>query len=378
MPINIEADLSKLRRKGCGGWALYRLPGEAIAHYVACSRPVVALCDFSAMDDRVGWVAWPFCSEPDCPPLLIEAERHEVFHPVVIREDVFGESCLQIEDDRESYDRGFALCLEALRSGCVDKVVFSRRRRVLRQNRSGQWDIMQLFAFACERQPQSYVAAWWTPQAGLWLVSTPEILLADDGGDGYRTMALAGTMPADGEPYSWTDKNIQEQRYVADYIRSRLFPLAERIATSPTRTVRAGAVVHLETDFNFVPQCGVSVGILVGRLHPTPAVCGLPTANALRTLRRAETFSRRYYAGFSGPIALGGATRLFVSLRCMELFDDATAQLYAGGGLLRDSRLDEEWEETCRKMTTMEDVLTMVADRSEASVCTSYSKKNVH
>jgi isochorismate synthase len=45
-------------------------------------------------------------------------------------------------------------------------------------------------------------------------------------------------------------------------------------------------------------------------------------------------------------------THLYVSLRCMKITgNDCT--LYAGGGLLRDSVLDQEWHETEVKMQTM-------------------------
>ena len=87
-------------------------------------------------------------------------------------------------------------------------------------------------------------------------------------------------------------------------------------------------------------------------LHPTPAVCGLPRDNALATIRLAEPDARSFYAGFSGPLFLHGETRLYVSLRCMELIGDR-ASLYAGGGIMPESTVETEWEETRRKMATM-------------------------
>lgn len=55
-------------------------------------------------------------------------------------------------------------------------------------------------------------------------------------------------------------------------------------------------------------------------------------------------------------MAIGGATHLFVALRCMEV-SGRRVSLYAGGGLLSESREDDEWKETEEKLRTMKDVL---------------------
>ena len=78
----------------------------------------------------------------------------------------------------------------------------------------------------------------------------------------------------------------------------------------------------------------------------------MPREAALDVIEEAESQPRRYYAGFNGPLDLHGETRLYVSLRCME-FTPHTATLYAGGGIMPESREEEEWEETCRKMQPM-------------------------
>lgn len=85
-------------------------------------------------------------------------------------------------------------------------------------------------------------------------------------------------------------------------------------------------------------------------------MCGLPKAEARSIILNSETADRRYYSGFAGPVAIGGATHLFVSLRCMEV-SGRRVSLYAGGGLLSESREDDEWKETEEKLRTMKDVL---------------------
>ncbi|GAY27552.1 isochorismate synthase [Prevotella sp. MGM1] len=57
-----------------------------------------------------------------------------------------------------------------------------------------------------------------------------------------------------------------------------------------------------------------------------------------------------------GPLAVGGDTHLYVSLRCM-LMASGFCVLYAGGGLLKDSVEEMEWDETEAKMDTMRKVV---------------------
>ena len=51
-----------------------------------------------------------------------------------------------------------------------------------------------------------------------------------------------------------------------------------------------------------------------------------------------------------------GKTDLYVNLRCMNITSEALT-LYAGGGLLASSELEDEWQETEKKMRTMKNLI---------------------
>ena len=53
------------------------------------------------------------------------------------------------------------------------------------------------------------------------------------------------------------------------------------------------------------------------------------------------------------------SSRLFVNLRCAQLFEN-TAYLYVGGGFTKDSIPDLEWDETENKAQTLLKVMQMV------------------
>ena len=220
---------------------------------------------------------------------------------------------------------------------------------------------MELFYRACALYPRLFIALVDTPKSGCWLTATPEILLEGQGSD-WRTIALAGTMKlegdqlnGEGESLTWSTKNIQEQRIVATYITECLEQFTSDFREDGPRTVRAANLVHLRSDFTFRLSDHAHIGNLLQALHPTPAVCGLPKREAFQFIVRNEHTPRRYYSGFMGPLGTD-ETHLYVSLRCMNI-DHDTCHLYAGGGLLKDSILEQEWQETEAKLETIRKLL---------------------
>ena len=259
----------------------------------------------------------------------------------------------------QDYAVDFANYHAQLQAGMFRKIVLARSTTV---HLSAPASARQLFLEACRRYPRLFVALVSLPDGNCWLTATPEILLEGVGRQ-WRTVALAGTMQlqgdeleGEGETVRWSTKNIQEQRYVATYIAECLKRFTLNFNEEGPRTVRAAHLVHLRSDFTFYLPDGSRVGDLLQALHPTPAVCGLPKDETLRFIIKNEHSPRQYYSGFMGPMALDDETHLYVSLRCMRLAA-TQCQLFAGGGLLKDSLLEQEWQETEAKMQTMRALL---------------------
>ncbi len=345
------------------GYAFFRFPNAPEYGFVACQESPVELQGLTDIGRERGVVIAPFIPSATEPVLLIRPDVYSRFPapaPFADGETVRSVIPIPFTDDsasrREAYSDSFAMCRKRLLDGTLRKVVLSRRLAL--RYEADCISPLTLFLNACRLHPRCYVSLWWTRRSGLWLTATPEVLLcADESEEGlWRTMALAGTMSWQGAlpaVTDWSEKNRREQAYVSDYIRHRLAGLvAGSIEESTCRSVRAANMVHLRTDFGFRLLPGITLGAVIGRLHPTPAVCGEPHLAARHAIRVSEDTSRRYYAGFSGPVGLDGRTELYVSLRCMEL-TSGCALLYAGGGLLPDSSEEEEWEETCRKLRPM-------------------------
>ena len=355
------------------GFALFRMPYAKECRLIMGEVSELTSCnDLQGMQ---GFVMAPFAPSAKEPILLIHGECIMANDSLDKLEKLLTPSLepLPLNPDsmthsRADYHIDFTNFHAYLQNGDFRKLVLSRSIDIpfqtVRRHEGRSASFMTLFEKACENYPRVMVALVYTPQSGLWLTATPEVLLA--GGDGqWQTMALAGTL-AYKDNLSWSDKNIQEQRYVATYIVKQLERFTNDFTEEGPYTVRAGHLAHLRSDFRFTLYNNTRVGELLQALHPTPAVCGLPKEAAFEFIQQYEHHHRSYYSGFMGPLAVELvteeqpkfhiSTHLFVTLRCMQVFQNAY-RLYAGGGLLKDSVEEQEWLETETKLDTMRRII---------------------
>jgi isochorismate synthase len=341
---------------GMQGFALFRLPYAQEMTYITGEVSELSSC--VALSDKQGFVFAPFAPSASLPLLLIAPEQVEI---LPVEDSPASLSCISSlsslssisspSSSREYYHTDFQSFHAHLKNGDFQKLVLSRSIEI---EKSEELSPLDLFHRACERYPRVLVSLAYTPQTGLWLTATPEILLSGTNHE-WHTMALAGTMPF-AEQVSWSDKNIQEQRYVATYITRQLEKFTDDIREEGPYTARAAHLAHLRSDFCFSLSDSSHLGDLLQALHPTPAVCGLPKKEAFQFILDTEHHQRSYYSGFLGPLFVNGQTNLFVTLRCMQIFQNGY-RLYAGGGLLKDSVEESEWQETETKLDTMRHLL---------------------
>ncbi|WP_298553704.1 isochorismate synthase [uncultured Parabacteroides sp.] len=351
-------------------FALWRIPGESSRFAMQASGSARLLYNIEELDGQSGFVVAPFHVSKRHPIVLIRPDIQEL--PLDEEKDapcprdksfmlmdqtfhahVTNVSCK--ENPKEDYSRRFNSFIEPLRRKQFEKLVLSRSQTIP----AGKADFSPAAAFlkATGRYKYSYVYLCHTPATGTWLGCTPEIILSGEKGE-WHTVALAGTQPLqNGElPTEWDDKNREEQEYVAFYIRKQLQALGIRPTETPPAPVRAGELSHLKSDFCFPLPDNKKLGDLLKRLHPTPAVCGLPKEETYRFIRENEGYDRSYYSGFIGWLAPEGKSDLYVNLRCMNILADAFV-LYAGGGILASSETESEWLETEAKMQTMKQLI---------------------
>ncbi len=328
----------------------YRLPNtEQHTTLILNENSVIEFHNYSEILDKKGFVFVPFNAEKD-KNLFISPEEI-LFGDKGFRGDLFldknkkqGYSKLPLIDEgKENYNTQFQQFYELLEKKVLKKAILSRTLTL--DDFSKEEQVYTYYNLA-ENYPNAMVYWVHLPHLGVeWMGATPEMLVKQEGND-LHTMALAGTKKPNEE---WSNKEREEQQMVVDYISSQLADY--QLILSENETLDTGVVQHLVTHFS-LPNASSQLFKVIEKLHPTPAVCGVPKAVAFDQIQRIETHKRGYYCGFLGVMGIAQTTATFVNLRCMQLAENSV-RLYVGGGLTQSSNFEREWEETERKAETL-------------------------
>lgn len=352
-------------------FSFYRLPSQEEFRFIAqLEGQPEEYSSLSDLNNKKGFLVSPFKVEEEYPIILIRPEV-EVSGLDNIREALdrissvetypYGYIPLPAEEERDEaeenriYTTIFSRFIAPLKKGELKKIVLSRAHKIKHPN---NFSILNSFFKAAELYPHMMCYLCYTPQAGLWMGSTPEIILSGKEKK-WKTVSLAGTKPLGSYTdlaSGWDRKNIEEQEVVSRYIRSTLATHVSEVEEKGPYSGSAGTVIHLKTDFYFTLNDSGKIGNLLDDLFPTPAICGFPKQAAFDFINENESYNRRYYSGIIGNLNPEGETELFVNLRCAEI-GRSTITLYAGGGIMPTSSSDLEWEETKYKMQTLLKVL---------------------
>ena len=238
----------------------------------------------------------------------------------------------------------------AIRRGDVEKIVAARRFTVeLAASRPLARVIERL-----EQRRRSTAFAFARPGA-TFLGLTPERLISKRGLE-FRTEALAGSIESGAEHAAellGSGKDRLEQQLVVDAILRRLAPLAKKLEAAARPNVRElPEVLHLHTPIHGELHAPRHLLELVELLHPTPAVGGVPTADAMAWIRANEDDARGWYAAPIGWFDAAGDGEIFVALRSC-LLSPGRAELYAGAGIVSDSDPRRELAEVRLKLRTL-------------------------
>jgi isochorismate synthase len=244
--------------------------------------------------------------------------------------------------------------LEAEGRGDLDKVVLARTRDVSFEN---PVSVPALLYFLRAENPRAHVFLL-EPEPGRVLFgAAPEVLASVRNGAFYAT-AVAGSAPRGKTVHEdqllrggllTSLKDRAEHRMTMEAMVAALEPrLAELEVPRGPGVLALARIQHLETPIRGRVRTGEDILSLVEALHPTPAVCGRPRAEALAWIREVEPFDRGWYAGPVGWLDASGEGEFVPALR-IGVGGGRTWRLYAGAGIVRGSDPHSEWEETALK-----------------------------
>lgn len=179
--------------------------------------------------------------------------------------------------------------------------------------------------------------------------ATPELLYKRKK-NRLSTMALAGTRLHGNEYELFTSKALHlEFQVVKNFIAKKLQEISHPFeVTDDVFIKRTINLSHLYYPFEVTLKEGISDEEIINKLHPTPAICGIPKVGALDAISDSEPFDRGWYSGIFS-ISTGDTKEVYIALRCAQIKENKL-HIFTGGGIVKNSNPENEWDELEHKM----------------------------
>lgn len=263
----------------------------------------------------------------------------------------------------EEYGEGVAGAVERMWRGDFSKVVLAR---TLELTAPAPLDVPLMLQRLARRDPSGYTFALPTAPGRTLVGASPELLVSRRG---HQVVAnpLAGSTPRSSDlaedvrraaALLESAKDLHEHAVVVDAVHQALAPFCTDL-TIPARPtlIRTATMWHLSTTVTgTLTSPDASALELACALHPTPAVCGTPTATAREVIRETEPFDRGFFTGMVGWGDADGDGEWVVTIRCAEA-EERSLRLYAGAGVVAASDPAAETAETGAKFRTFLDAV---------------------
>ncbi|MGW1973969.1 isochorismate synthase [Streptomyces sp. NPDC001889] len=262
------------------------------------------------------------------------------------------------EPEPEVYARGVRSAVDRMWQGEFSKVVLARTLALTGRD---PLDIPAMLQRLARRDPAGYTFALPTRPGRTLLGASPELLVSRRG-NLLVSNPLAGSTPRSPDlaedvrraaALLQSAKDLHEHAVVVDAVHQGMALHCSTIEVPARPTlIRTAAMWHLSTTVTGVLKSPeVSALELACSLHPTPAVCGTPTALARSVIRETEPFDRGFFTGVVGWGNADGDGEWVVTIRCAEA-EGRTLRLYAGAGVVSASEPGAETAETAAKFRT--------------------------
>ncbi|WP_320663391.1 isochorismate synthase [Prochlorococcus sp. MIT 1223] len=253
---------------------------------------------------------------------------------------------------RPSLSRG----IELVNSGELKKLVLAVRQSIVLEK---PFDPLFMLAKLRHHQEASCRFLWRTNKEQSFFGASPERLLSVKSGQ-VRSDALAGTANKNSQSIDLlrSEKNLREHALVVSSIVEQLvdFGLEPESPRAP-ELFKQGDLIHIHTPIFAKAKDRLPLHLL-GALHPTPAVAGLPRRNALNWLRALEPFERGCYAAPIGWVDINGNADFRVAIRCGYSRGNQL-DLIAGAGLVKGSSIEGEMQEVALKFAVLANQLNL-------------------
>lgn len=277
-------------------------------------------------------------------------EREIKSQPVKFQKDEIG--------DIEWHEKAIKQAIEFIEAGECEKIVIARTLDIENET---SFDLLRTLNCLRKTYPLCRSCLITNHLGQSFICATPERLLKVEN-NRIVTEALAGSIARGtsesedevlGKTLLESAKDLYEHQLVVESIADSLASLGIKPEfNNKPRLKKLANVQHLHTPIEAKLPQNIHLLDVAAKLHPTPAVCGTPLEAARKALAKIENFDRGLYAGVLGFFDYKGNGELVVGIRS-ALIDGYKARLYAGSGIVKGSRVEDERKETGMKFQAM-------------------------
>ena len=312
----------------------------------------VGLYDWVLVHDlqtRQSWLSGDLGQIPEGLAQALESVGQKAI-PNALRPQQSGISAQSSPGD---YARAFRRIQHYLREGDCYQVNYAQRFSLPYAG-----DPFALYLAMRTQNPAPYGALLELPFASI-LSSSPEQFLRVDNGR-VRTRPIKGTRPRSAIPeqdrllaheLSSSVKDRAENLMIVDLLRNDLgrvcvpgsiqVPELFKVESYPT-------VHHLVSTVTGMLADGEDALSLLAACFPGGSITGAPKRRAMEIIQELEAGPRDIYCGSIGWLDSQGNMDTSIAIRTLRL-SGGRAVYHAGGGIVADSRLDEEYQESLDK-----------------------------
>ncbi len=266
--------------------------------------------------------------------------------------EVISSSCLP---DKEQWKTHVDAILSSISGKILEKVVLAEQiTRVC----AAPIEAIKLIAYLKEQVQLAYHFYLQFEQGRAFLGASPERLYSRVQRR-MQTEAQAGTRKRgvdtqDDERLAIELRGSEKDRLEHGYVLNEVEGILQTLCldygiVNHREIVKFSHVQHLRSRLSGILKESVDDACILKKLHPTSAVCGLPSQLAREKIQELEPFDRGYYAGAIGYLS-GKSSEFAVGIRSALVHENQLIA-YAGAGIVKGSQAEEEWQEIQNKMS---------------------------